>query len=158
VVDDAHFIAKFVQRHATVKAAFKRIVEKNKSGLMPRLLPETRFVYADLLCSTVMGGADEANIVIYETMINEVAWETNTAKTVNAASREKFKMIVNSKEFYLQVRCLRQLTGPICKAIHEMESSAFHASYLMSIFLAIERDVENWCKSTAAIINFDNET
>jgi len=75
-----------------------------------------------------MGGADEANIAIYETMINEVAWETNTAKTVNAASQEKFKMIVNSKEFYLQVRCLRQLTRPICKAIHEMESSAFRAS------------------------------
>jgi len=100
VIDNAHYIAKFVQRHVAVKAAFIQIMESKKCGHIRRLMPETRFAYADLLCSTVMGGVEEANIAIYMTMIDEPGWETNTAATVNDLSRQKFERIVKSNNFY----------------------------------------------------------
>jgi len=42
---------------------------------MPILLPETRFAYADLLLSTVIGGTDEANIPVYhDALIRKSCW------------------------------------------------------------------------------------
>jgi len=155
VLDQARFIAELVQGHASVKAAFERIMENKKGSLVPMVPPQTRFTYADILCSTVIGGDEEANIGIYQILIKEPGWLTNTLK---ARSREKFERIVTSTAFYRKVRVLRELTGLLCKAIHDMESSTFRASYVMPMFLAIERDVENWCESTEAALGFDDET
>jgi len=69
-----------------VKAAFKRIMESKKSGFMPRLLPETRFAYIDIMCKMVLGGKEETNIAIYQAMLNKLTWLTNTAVTVPTQS------------------------------------------------------------------------
>jgi len=52
---------------------------------------------------------------------------------------------------------LHQLTGPLCKAIHDMEGPSFWASFLMPMFLALERDIENWCNSTNTKLHFTED-
>ena len=50
-----------------------------------------------------MGGLDEANITIYDTMVKEPLWITNTTVSIPANIQENFEHIVTNKSFYRKV-------------------------------------------------------
>jgi len=122
VVNDAHSVAKFVLRYSNVKAAYQRHMIEQECGNLPKLFPETRFGYADLMLSAFIGGKDEKNINIYQALINDPDWSTKIACSAPANVRQAFMDIVSNANTYKMVRLVRKLTAPLCKAIHVMES------------------------------------
>jgi len=78
--------------------------------------------------------------------------------SIPTAVCKKFEQTLKSMEFYWKVHIIWQITGPLCCAIHDTESSTFWVSFVMPMLLAIERDTEIWCESRNALLQFTNET
>jgi len=112
-------------------------------GNIPKLLLVIQFAFAGLLLSSFMGGMDERNKPICQVLIEDLGWSTNIVFAASEKARNTFMNILSNPSTYRKVFLVQQLTG--CKAIHEMESPSFRASFLIPMFSLIENDINWWC-------------
>jgi hypothetical protein len=154
LVKEVCSVAVFIKSHWLVKAAYKPISQVvNPKGTMFALFPYTRFSYADLSLQKF-----DRNAHVLRKLIDEPNYKTEIVREINVDKEAAFTAMCNNTSKAEKVQALRHITGPLCKMIHHLEQDKTCASWVFPLFMALQKDYEDWGKRNDVIRWFSPET
>ena len=104
--------------------------------------PDTRFSYADLTLEKFIKNKDKI-----QELSDIFSTDKNECKKTGKQKLQKFQSIINGhndngeESIFKKVQAVRQITKPLGKMIHHLESKKTKASWIFPLFEALMKDV-----------------
>ena len=126
----------------------------------------TRFLYVDLMFYHF-----ERNIGYLRQLVSISNFKSDIARTVKEIETNIFKSLIEgdvdvmfqegmnySLSLIYFMRAIQKLSNPLCKLIHQLESTSAKASWITPLYIAFLKDHASWEEKPTVKNCIDNDT